>query len=61
LLSQIGVILFMFIVGLELNVRTLRKQAHIAVLVSHAGILAPFILGVALSLLLYKSLAPEGV
>lgn len=61
LLSQIGVILFMFIVGMELNVRFLRKRARTAVLVSHAGILAPFILGTALSLLLYRSLAPQGV
>jgi len=61
LLSQIGVILFMFIVGLELNVQSLRKRAHTTVLVSHAGILAPFMLGIALSLLLYRSLAPQGV
>lgn len=61
LLSQIGVILFMFLVGMELNIRFLRKRAHTAVIVSHAGILAPFILGTALSLLLYRSLAPQGV
>jgi Kef-type K+ transport system membrane component KefB len=58
LLSQIGVILFMFIVGMELNVHSLRQSAHAAVLVSHAGIIAPFLLGSALSVFLYQTLAP---
>jgi predicted permease len=41
-LSQLGVILFMFVVGLDLNVQHLRLKAHTAVLVSHAGIMMPF-------------------
>jgi Kef-type K+ transport system membrane component KefB len=61
LLSQIGVILFMFLVGMELNLQSLRHRAHSAVLISHAGILAPFLLGAALSLWLYGPLAPSGV
>jgi Kef-type K+ transport system membrane component KefB len=61
LLSQLGVILFMFLVGMELNVQSLRHSAHSAVLISHAGILAPFMLGAALSVFLYQSLAPAGV
>ena len=36
LLSQIGVILFMFIVGIDLDAAHLRRTAHAAVLVSHA-------------------------
>lgn len=56
LLSQIGVILFMFGVGIELNLQSLRQRAHTAVLVSHASILVPFFLGTAFSLLLYRSL-----
>ncbi len=58
LLSQIGVVLFMFVLGIELDVRHLRKKAHTAIMVSHASIIVPFFLGVALSLLLYRSLAP---
>jgi Kef-type K+ transport system membrane component KefB len=58
LLSQIGVILFMFIVGMELNVHSLRQSAHAAVLISHAGIIVPFLLGSTLSVFLYQSLAP---
>lgn len=56
-LSQLGVILFMFVVGLDLNVQQLRLKAHTAVLVSHASIMVPFLLGVGLSLLIYPSLA----
>jgi K+:H+ antiporter len=58
LLSQIGVILFLFCVGIELDLQHLRKKADTAVLVSHASILFPFLLGLLLSLFLYDSLAP---
>ena len=58
LLSQIGVILFMFGVGIELDVARLRQRVHTAVLVSHASIIIPFFLGTALSLLLYEFLVP---
>jgi Kef-type K+ transport system membrane component KefB len=59
--SQIGVILFMFVVGLDLNLQHLRLKAHTAVLVSHASIMAPFLLGIGLSLLIYSSLASPNV
>jgi Kef-type K+ transport system membrane component KefB len=61
MLSQIGVILFMFLVGMDLDVQHLREKAHAAVVVSHASILLPLLLGVALSLFLYTSYAPAGV
>ncbi len=60
LLSQIGVVLFMFVVGMELDVQHLRKKAHAAIMVSNASIIVPFFFGVALSLFLYRSLAPAG-
>ena len=58
LFSQIGVTLFMFVVGMELDVQQLRRRAHAAIMVSHASIIVPFLLGAALSLALYSSLAP---
>jgi K+:H+ antiporter len=61
MLSQIGVILFMFVVGIELDVQHLRQKAHAAVVVSHASIIVPFFLGTASAVLLYRSLAPAGV
>lgn len=60
LLSQIGVVLFMFVVGMELNVQHLRNNGPAAVMISHASIIAPFLLGVALSLFLYGGLASPG-
>jgi Kef-type K+ transport system membrane component KefB len=56
LLSQIGVVLFMFVVGMELNVRHLKGSA--AVMISHASMIVPFLLGLGLSLFLYRELAP---
>jgi len=61
LLSQIGVALFMFVVGMELDLAHLRKKAHTAIMVSHASIIVPFFLGTALSLLVYGSLAPSQI
>lgn len=57
LLSQIGVILFMFTVGTELDLSNLRGSARAAVFISHASIAIPFLLGAIFSLLLYPNLA----
>ena len=60
LLSQLGVVLFMFIVGMELNVQYVREKGSAAVMISHASIILPFLLGTALSLFLYRDFAPPG-
>ena len=60
LLSQIGVVLFMFVVGMELNLRHVRERGSAAVMISHASIIVPFLFGAALSLLLYRELASPG-
>lgn len=60
LLSQIGVCLFMFTVGMELEVGAVKQRAHTAVLVSHAGIVIPYFLGVVLAYFLYETLARPG-
>jgi Kef-type K+ transport system membrane component KefB len=60
LLSQIGVVLFMFVVGMELNIQHVRQKGSTAVMISHASIIVPFLLGAALSLFLYADLAPAG-
>lgn len=52
-LSQIGVIFFLFLVGLELDPKLLRHRGHTAIVVSHVSIVAPFLLGGALALYLY--------
>jgi Kef-type K+ transport system membrane component KefB len=57
IIAQIGVILFMFLVGLELDTGQLRRQPHAAVAISHASILLPFLLGSVLALWLYPTLS----
>lgn len=61
MISQVGVILFMFLVGLELDIDSLRHQAHSATFISHAGIVFPFVLGVGLSLVIYPVIAQQGI
>jgi Kef-type K+ transport system membrane component KefB len=48
-LSQVGVIFFLFLIGLELDPKLLRNRGHSAVVISHASIFAPFLLGAALA------------
>lgn len=57
LISQIGVCVFMFVVGLELDPAHLRQKARVAVVVSNVGIIVPFILGATVSLLLHPIFA----
>jgi hypothetical protein len=45
-LSQIGLILFMFVIGMELDLKVLQNKAKEAVVISHASIVIPFALGV---------------
>ena len=60
-IAQLGVILYMFLVGLELNPALLRKRAHATVAISHASIVAPFLLGAAVALWLYPRLSSSDV
>ena len=60
-LSQIGLIFFMFLIGLELNPRYLKGSLETAVLVSHVSILVPFSLGCLLALLLFPLMSNTGV
>ena len=57
LFSQIGVCLFMFVVGMELDVSQLKHQARTAVMVSQVSILFPYLLGVVSALFLFSTFA----
>jgi Kef-type K+ transport system membrane component KefB len=52
-IAQLGVILYMFVIGLELDPGALRGQIRATVVTSHASIAVPFVLGSALALYLY--------
>jgi len=60
-IAQIGVILYMFVVGLEFDPSSLRKRAAPYVVTSQASIAVPFVLGLALAALIYPDLSQPGV
>ena len=60
-IAQLGVILYMFLVGLELNAGLIKGRAHAMVATSHASILLPFLLGSVLALALYPRLSSRDV
>jgi Kef-type K+ transport system membrane component KefB len=59
--SQLGLVLFMFLVGLELNPKELYTHGEATVLMSHVSIVAPFVLASILSLYLYPRLSDSSV
>lgn len=59
-LSQIGLILFMFIIGMELDLGVLRQKAGAAVFISNASIVIPFVMGAGLAYFLYEEFAVPG-
>jgi len=60
-LSEIGLIFFMFLIGLELNPKYLKNNLDTAILTSHVSILVPFSLGSFLALLLYPIISNNSV
>ncbi len=60
-LSQIGLIFFMFLIGLELNPKYLQGQVQTAILTSHVSIVVPFSLGTILAVLLYPQVSSADV
>ena len=61
IVAQLGVVLYMFLVGVELNPDVLRGQVHATVATSHASIVVPFVLGSALALFLYPRFSSADV
>lgn len=59
--SNLGLILFMFFVGLEFDPTSSRGRGHVAVLVSQATFVVPLGLGLLLALHLHDELAEPGV
>ncbi len=60
-IAQIGVVLFMFLVGLELDVGLLKKRSSATIVISHASILVPFLLGSTSALYFYPRLSSSDV
>lgn len=60
-LSQVGLIFFMFLVGLEFAPGVVKERKHTVVVISHVSIVVPFLLGSALAFYLYPLVAAPGV
>jgi K+:H+ antiporter len=59
--AQLGVILYMFLVGVDLDLEALRRQARATVLVAQVGVVVPFLLGTVIALAVHQRYAPHGV
>lgn len=60
LVSQLGVLVFMFAAGAEFELSRLRGQRRLALVVGHAGIALPFLSGLLLAWPLFPAYAPTG-
>lgn len=60
-LSMMGLMLFMFIIGMEVDINILSRRAQDAVVISHSGITVQFFLGAMLAYFLYGNYAPTGI
>ncbi len=60
-LSQIGLIFFMFMIGMELDLHKIKNKAKDAFVISHSSIIFPFFLGVLLSYFIYEKFAPANI
>src|SRR5574343_456305 len=54
ILSQIGLVLFMFVIGMELDLNVLKNKTIDAFILSHIGIIIPYSFGLGLSIYLYR-------
>ena len=59
-IAQLGLVLFMFIVGLEVDLRLIQARRRVATTVSLSSIALPFGLGVALAFVLYPAHSVAG-
>lgn len=59
MLSQFGLILFMFAIGMELNITEVRQKLKETILISHTSTIFPFFLGMATAYFLYTKYAYE--
>lgn len=58
-LSQVGLVLFMFVIGMELNMSSLKDKLQATFIISQSGIFFPFVLGMLLAIFLYRDFAAQ--
>ena len=57
ILSQVGLILFMFTIGMELDLSALKNKMGVTFVISHASIIIPYFMGMLLSYFIYEEFA----
>jgi Kef-type K+ transport system membrane component KefB len=60
-LGQIGILIYMFLIGLRLDTKVLRREGRTAVVTSHVSIVIPLLLSALLALYLYPRLSDDSV
>lgn len=60
-IAQVGVMLFMFLVGLELDTARLGRRTRAMIVISQVSIVVPFLLGMGLAVILYPRLSSADV
>ena len=60
-IAQLGVIFYMFLVGLEFDLKIVKKSGHTALAVSHMSIILPFLLGSFLALAIFDTACPPNI
>lgn len=61
IISQFGVVLYLFLVGVDLNAGLLKSNARLTAAISNSSIIIPFLMGVTLAIWLFPLYAPPGV
>lgn len=61
IISQLGVVLYLFLVGVDLNAGLLKSNARLTATISNTSIIVPFLMGVGLAIWLFPRYAPLGV
>lgn len=61
LIADIGLCLFFFLVGLQIEPSVVKKNIRVSVIIALAGMIIPFITGAGLSVLLYQEFVHENV
>jgi Kef-type K+ transport system membrane component KefB len=61
ILSQVGLILFMFTIGAELDLKAVRKRLSSVIFISQASMVIPFAIGLAAAYFLYDEFAPHNI
>lgn len=60
IIGKLGLIFFMFIVGLELDTRLIKGKERVAAVVSAVSVALPFALGIVLALFIFSEYSPPG-